>query len=154
MYFWKTNKLSNEIKENTLTENDWKQYYLAVSILLLISIYSTQLVPRINIESLIVEGVLSVAITVIGINITFKTNQNNNGTNFIARITALSFPIAIKIATLSFLYGIGIGVAKEMLALSTENKEWATTIFTVLIQVLFFWRINVHLKYINTYKNR
>ena len=97
MYIWKTDKLSSEIKENTLTEKDWKQYFLAGAILITLSMYMIQTMPRANMISLMVEGILMIVITIIGINIAFNANQENNGTNFVARITALSFPLSIKI---------------------------------------------------------
>ena len=150
MYLWKTTKLSTEIKENTLSEKDWKQYFLAGTILITISMYLIQLVVRTNTDSLIVEAVLMLAITISGINIAFKTNQTNNGSNFVARITALSFPITMKIIAISFLYGIALGIYAEASAVSVENQEWISVVFAVLIQVLYFWRINEHLKYINT----
>ena len=152
MFIWKTTELANAIKENTLTEKDWKQYYLAGSIVMIIALYLTQLEPRIeiNTQSLIVEAVLMVVIAVIGINITFKTNQNNNGSNFVARITALSFPIFIKIGVFSFLLGIALVLVAEGAELSPEFIDWLMVISAVLIEALFFWRINVHLNYINT----
>lgn len=152
MYIWKTTELANEIKENTLTEKDWKQYYLAGSIVMIIALYLTQLEPRIeiNTQSLIVEAVLMVVIAVIGINITFKTNQNNNGSNFVARIIALSLPIIIKSTVFLVLFFIALGVVAEVAELSTESIDWLMVIFTVLIEALIFWRINVHLNYINT----
>lgn len=150
MYIWKTTKLSTEIKENTLTEKDWKQYFLAGTILITVSMYLLQIESRTIMESLIVEAVLMVAIAITGINIAFKTNQKNNGTNFVARMTALTFPISIKLIALSVLFGVALGVAEEVAGLTPESIEWATVVFGVLIQILFFWRINVHLKYINT----
>ena len=150
MFIWKTTELSNEIKENTLTEKDWKQYYLAGTIVMTIAMYIAQLVPRINTQPLIVEAVLLVVIAVIGINITFKTNQNNNGSNFVARVTALSFPIIIKVSVFSILFGIALEVVAEVAELSLESREWFMVVFAVLLEALFFWRINVHLYYINT----
>jgi len=152
MFIWKTTELANAIKENTLTEKDWKQYYLAGSIVMIIALYLTQLEPRIeiNTQSLIVEAVLMVVIAVIGINITFKTNQNNNGSNFVARIIALSLPIIIKSTVFLVLFFIALGVVAEVAELSTESIDWLMVIFTVLIEALIFWRINVHLNYINT----
>ena len=150
MYIWKTTELSNEIKENTLTEKDWKQYYLAGTIVMTIAMYIAQLVPRINTQPLIVEAVLLVVIAVIGINITFKTNQNNNGSNFVARVTALSFPIIIKVSVFAILFGIALEVVAEVAELSLESREWFMVVFAVLLEALFFWRINVHLYYINT----
>ena len=152
MFIWKTTELANAIKENTLTEKDWKQYYLAGSIVMIIALYLTQLEPRIeiNTQSLIVEAVLMVVIAVIGINITFKTNQNNNGSNFVARITALSLPIMIKLFVVLVLIFIALGVVGEVAELSPESIDWLAVVFTVLIEALTFWRINVHLNYINT----
>ena len=150
MYIWKTTELANEIKENTLTEKDWKQYYLVGTILMTISLYIPLLEARINTQSLIVEAVLMVVIAVIGINITFKTNQNNNGSNFVARIIALSLPIIIKSTVFLVLFFIALGVVVEVAELSPESIDWLMVIFTVLIEALIFWRINVHLNYINT----
>ena len=150
MYIWKTDKLSSDIKENTLTEKDWKDYFLASAILISLSMYMIQTLPRTNMLSLMVEAILMIAITVIGINIAFNANHENKGTNFVARITALSFPLSIKIIATSFVFGIILGFLNEMDPISTENEEWAYTAFTVLIQILFFWRIKVHLTYINT----
>lgn len=149
MYLWKTDKLSSEIKENTLTEKDWKDYFLAGAILITISMYMLQTMPRINMLSLMVEGILMIIITIIGINFTFNANQENNGSHFVARITALSFPLSIKIIAISFIFGIVLGYLNELDPISTENEEWAITAFTVLIQIIFFWRIRVHLTYIN-----
>lgn len=150
MYIWKTDKLSSEIKENTLTEKDWKHYFLASAILITLSMYMIQTMPRTNMISLMVEAILMIVITVIGINIAFKSNQENKGTNFVARITALSFPLSIKIIATSFVFGIILGFLNEMDPISIENEEWAYTAFTVVIQIIFFWRIKVHLTYINS----
>ena len=136
MFIWKTTELANEIKENTLTEKDWKQYYLAGAILMTISFYIALLEARINTQSLIVEAVLMVVIAVIGINITFKTNQNNNGSNFVARIIALSLPIIIKFTVFSVLFFIALGVVAEVAELSPESIDWLMVIFTVLIEAL------------------
>jgi hypothetical protein len=150
MYIWKTDKLASEIKENTLSEKDWKDYFLASAILITVSMYMLQTMPRTNMFLLMIEAILMIAITVIGINIAFNANQENSGTNFVARITALSFPLSIKIIATSFVFGIILGFLNEMDPISTENEEWAYTAFTVLIQILFFWRIKIHLTYINT----
>ena len=48
------------------------------------------------------------------------------------------------------LFFIALGVVAEVAELSTESIDWLMVIFTVLIEALIFWRINVHLNYINT----
>ena len=150
MYFWNTAKLSNEIKENTLSEKDWKQYYLAVAILITVLMYLTILIERPYIEAIIVEAVLMVAIAIKGINIAFNTNKDINGSNFVARITALSFPITIKLIVLAIIIGIPLGFLQALPELSAEFHEWVSVAVSVLIQILYFRRINIHLGYINT----
>lgn len=39
MYFWNTKKLVADIKNNVLTENDYKNYYIAGGVLLLFVIF-------------------------------------------------------------------------------------------------------------------
>ena len=149
MYIWKTDKLSSEIKENTLSEKNWKDYFLAGTILITLSMYMVQTMPRTNTPSLIAEAILMIVITVIGINAAFNANNGNKGSSFVARITALSFPLSIKIIATSFIFGMILGFLNEMDPISSENEEWAYSVFTILIQILFFWRIKVHLTYIN-----
>jgi hypothetical protein len=151
MYFWKTNELAEAIKNGNVSERDWKSYYLASNIFLLVSIYLSALSPRSGGTILyLVEAALIVAITIFGINFTFKTNEALNGNNYIARVTALGFPILIKI----FIFGILIGFIDAGLAeakiIEDASEPITLTIFTVLAQAFFFWRVNFHLKIINT----
>ena len=152
MYIWKTKLLSQDIKNDELTDNDWKKYYLGGGLFLLVSMYLVALSPRANITAMLVEAVMLIGITVFGVSITFNTNQNKggNGVNYIARVTALSFPLLVKIFTVSLVFGITLGVVGEIISINQAVQEWTLTMFTLLIQVLFFWRINTHLVTINT----
>jgi hypothetical protein len=151
MYIWRTSALSEDIKNGSLTDHDWKQYYLAGSIFVTISMYLIALSPRVNITSVLVESIAVIGVLIFGVSITYNTNQkgNGNGTNYIARITALSFPIFIKIFVLSLVFGIILGVVGEILLLSPEVVEWALATFSILVQIFYFWRLNVHLIFIS-----
>ena len=78
MYFWNTNELSQTIKSSKLSDNDWKNYYLAVSIMTLVGGYLNGLdvSPRENTMAFLIEALSMIGITIFGISITFKTQMN------------------------------------------------------------------------------
>jgi len=151
MYFWKTHQLAEDIKNETISDNEWKNYYLAGSILVVLSMYLILLSPREDIYSVLVEVAGTIGVIIFGVNITFKTNQagNGDGANFIARLTALSLPLLIKITVLSFAVGIIIGFLSGFFSMVIEMGEWFSAVLTILLEGFLFWRINIHLRYIN-----
>ena len=146
MYFWNTNELSQNIKISKLSDNDWKNYYLAMSIMGMLGLYLTALSPRENTMALLVEAISMIGILIFGISITFKTHKTNdkNVASYISKMVALSFPISIKFLVLSFGFGIILGIVEA------RNQEWSITAMTVTFQALIFWRLNIHLQAINT----
>jgi hypothetical protein len=146
MYFWNTNELSQNIKISKLSDNDWKNYYLAMSIVGMLGLYLTALSPRENTMALLVEAISMIGILIFGISITFKTHKTNdkNVASYISKMVALSFPISIKFLVLSFGFGIILGIVEA------GNQEWSITAMTVTFQALIFWRLNIHLQAINT----
>jgi len=151
MYFWNTNMLSEDIKNEKLTESDWKQYYLAGSIILSLSMYLVTLSPRPLSIPVLTEAICVVGIIIFGINITFNTNQKGNGDNYVARITALSLPIIIKLYLLSLLFGFTlIAVSNLVTPFPQIVAEWLLAIFSVVALLIYYWRINHHLRNINS----
>lgn len=151
MYFWNTKALSKDIKNNAVSDNEWKNYYLAFSLIITLSMYLATVVPRENVTSVLTEGVLMLGIIIFGINITFKTHQKNGNSisNYIAKMTALFLPLTIKFMMVSMVVGFVIGIA-EASGLPTAFGDWALVTLTVTVQTLIFWRLNVHLHSINT----
>jgi hypothetical protein len=152
MYFWNTNELSQNIKISKLSDNDWKNYYLAISIMGMLGLYLTALSPRENTMALLVEAISMIGILIFGISITFKTHKTNdkNVASYISKMVALSFPISIKFLVLSFGFGIILGAAQATNTFATLDSEWSITAMTVTFQALIFWRLNIHLQAINT----
>ncbi|WNO10612.1 hypothetical protein [Teredinibacter sp. KSP-S5-2] len=149
MYIWKTRSLAEDIKNNRISSNEWKKYYLAVSIFMTVSLYLLMLSPRENTTAVLVESIAMVGILIFGVSFTYRSNMGDDGVDYISRMTALTFPILIKLFLISLLGGVVIGVLSEALSFSITVLEWSTTFFSILIQVIFFWRINIFLKYIN-----
>ena len=152
MYIWRTSDLSEDIKNDTLSDNEWKNYYLAGSILLTIAMYISMLTPTSDMLVVLFEAIVIVGVIIFGVSITFNTNQAGNGTgmNYIARVTALSLPILVRLFVLSLVLGIFLGFCSEILSFPMSMQNWLMMALTVLIEVLFFWRLNLHLQYINS----
>jgi hypothetical protein len=155
MYYWKTKDLAAQIKEGDISEELKKNYYVASSVIATAFMYMAIAGGTQNGIATLAECILLIIITVIGINITFKSNGGNEGLNYISRVVMLSLPILIKLIILSLLGGIAIGIAIVAVVgasgeVDTILSQWGATVISALAQVLFFWRINVHLCHINT----
>ncbi|HIO31633.1 hypothetical protein [Marinobacter salarius] len=149
MYIWKTSSLAEDIKNNSIGQREWKKYYLAVSIFMTLAMYLTALSPREDLVSVLVEAVAMVGILIFGVSITYTSNNGDSGIDYISRMTALTFPILVKLFLLSLLFGVLVGILSEALSLPESAMEWIMVGFVSIIQIGFFWRINTHIKYIN-----
>lgn len=157
MYFWNTAKLIDDLKNNRLTEENFKNYYIVIGLFTIIGMYAIHLVPRINTESVIVEFILSIGILISGINALFTANGANNGKHFLNRVISLILPISIKLLVLSFIPYIVILGIFQYLTGSFDNPEivdprleWLETSVSIAIQLLTFWRLYVALKKVNS----
>lgn len=148
MYFWKTEKLATELKADALTEHAKKNYYIGTSAITLIGIYLAIISGTTNVSMTLIEGLLMLTVTVLGINLTFKTNK---GKDYITRMVVLSFPLFIKLYTAALVAGLIIGV---LTSLNNSQIEPFTPSLTLLIsvgvQLIYFWRLNIHLSRISS----
>ncbi len=150
MYIWNTKKLAAKIKDGNVGQGERKKYYLAVSIFITLTMYLNILFPRYNMSAVLVEVIATIGILIFGVSITYQSNQGDNGIDYISRVTALSFPIMIKLFLLSFLGGLLIGILSETMKISVSIMEWFIIGFTLLIHIIYFWRINIYMKHINS----
>lgn len=150
MYIWKTRSLADDIKNNNIRANDWKNYYLAISIFSLFGIYLIKLSPQENVSAILVEFIIMIGIFVTGITHTYKTNKGDEGIDYIPRITALTLPILVKIVLLVILVLSLTDLLAQPLSFYQKTLEWRTSIVNILVQSTLFWRINISLKYINS----
>lgn len=157
MQFWNTAKLIEQLKHDQLSQANYKNYYITVGLLTLLGMYAVQLTPRINTQLVIVEFVLSIGLLISATNSLFAANGADSGKNFLNRIVSLMLPISIKVFVLSLiLYVITIGTF-QVLTGSLGNPdvvdprlEWFDTAFTIVIQIVTYWRLYVALKKVNS----
>ena len=149
MYIWKTTSLATDIKNGDVGEREWKNYYLGLSIIFALSFYLAVLTPRESVVTVLVETIAIIGILIFGVSITYQSNKGDDGVDYISRMIALSLPITIKLLLLSFIFGLLVGIFGEIISVSEITFEWLMVAFTVIIQIIFFWRVNIHIKDIN-----
>lgn len=143
MYIWNTAKLREELKSNTLSETSKKNYYIVVSIITLLTMYGAMLAGAADTKKTVIEFFISGLIMVVGMNLTFKTN---GGTDYIARVVVLSVPLLIKIHLVVMITAFAFGILGFLLKLPEHTTEsWFALLATIVSQVAYFWRLNVHL---------
>jgi len=149
MYWWNTKKLAADIKAGKLPERQKKNYFLATGIMAIVVLYLFVISPAEDPVVSLLTTILQITIFVFGVRIIFKTNQGAEGHDFVGRVVVLSWPINIKLTVFSFVCLIILAIA----AIATESKTLNPLIgpaLAILFGVLYFWRLNVHLKEINT----
>jgi ABC-type antimicrobial peptide transport system permease subunit len=148
MYLWKTKKLAESLKNNSLKQSEYKNYYIATAVLTLIGFYSAVLNPPETLYAVIFEAVGSILVTVIGLNMAFSANGGNAGTGYLDKIVSLSFPLLVKVIVAATVLAIPLEIMRQ-LNTNAQQVDWMYSAAVVLIQLIFFWRITVHVKYIN-----
>lgn len=149
MYFWKTDQLAADIKNNKVSEKSKMYYYLLIMASYNIVTYQYLADFTVDTTIAIIEMVVTTLIVIIGTFITFKTNNSRGGSDYIARVIMLGLPISIKLIVFTLIFQI---VLYEVV-FYYWNYDILTDLFisvsAAIISILLFWRINEHLKFIN-----
>lgn len=148
MYFWKTDNLVAELKEGSVSEENFKNYYLGTSILTLVSFYLALLESPTNLSAMAIEAIGSIGATIFGLKYAFNANGGNSGTQFINKALSISFPLLIKVTVVGFILGVVL-VFFEELGVKSLQIEWMLSLSIIFIQIVFFWRLSVHIKNTN-----
>lgn len=153
MYFWNTKKLVADIKNNVLTENDYKNYYIAGGVLLLFVIFFAEIIPHSNILlGSIIKIVSSIFILIVGVNAAFRVCKSKK--DFIKQYLAVIFPIILKYLILFFILTFVIVfiftfyVYGERKELDQMSLVWLDVSMGVLYQIIVYWRAYVAIKQI------
>ncbi len=148
LYIWKTSKLSEELKDNKVPDSDWIKYALIFLIFYTVTPYLMFLAPYVSNEVMITEAIGILVVSILGVVVTYRTN-NRDGKTYILRSIALSIPLSFRFVALSVLVGMAI-VSLDFGAQHYFIVELLSTFSVIALQALYFWRLNVHLKYINS----
>lgn len=150
MYFWHTKKLAEQLKSGKVSQWSERNYYLAASIITIVFSYANRFGESQNIIVSMTElGLVSFVITG-GIFLTFQANQGDSGQNYLTRMVLLSLPILMRLIVGFIFFGVLIALVIAMLGYnSLLIGQWQSVFVSTLFQVVFFWRLAVHLRFIN-----
>ena len=159
MYFWNTNKLIDDLKNERLADRDYKNYYLVSASVTCLMMFSMRFSPVVDVVPSIIDIVISLIMLIIGMNRCFAANGGNNGTQFLNRLICLFLPIGVKmlLAYLLFFIFIVIGFifsarfidVNQIPELIKPYQGWVTLFLSIFMQVIMYWRFCVALKKIN-----
>ena len=146
MYLWTAEALATKLKDGELSQAERFKYLLLFIILTTliteVSLYLGEMPTVITIT----ESVVVLMITVGGTLLSHKINKGGDNKEFIDRYVCLSIPIFIKIMVLFVgcyvAYMIfGYMVLNETFDKYTDSTTWIDVSFTLLFEILFYWRL-------------
>ena len=149
MYFWKTDQLAADIKNNKVSEKSKMYYYLLIMASYNIVTYQYLADFTVDTTIAIIEMVVTTLIVIIGTLITFKTNKGEDGVDYVSGAIMLGLPISIKLVVFASIFQIALfEFVFYYWDYDVLTDSFLLAMLTV-ITVLFFWRLNEHLKFIN-----
>ncbi len=146
MYFWKTHALVEDLKHDRVSQTQFKNYYLLAG-----AVGSLLLVPMENIGDrppglILLDVSISLLITLMGIQFTFKANGGEEGNAFIARSLALSLPIVVRCLSVSLFLLFATFLGFELMGFADiSDNPWISMLFGWTIQVVLFERLYTYL---------
>lgn len=144
MYYWNTPALVAELRGDSVSEADFKGYYLFSSVLAMLSVYLVALDTRENLQAWGLEAVVATLIMILGVNAAYAANGGAGGSRFVEKAVAISFPLLLKTLAAGALVGF-----ISVFWLGERQGEWIQTITSLIIQAVFVWRLIVHVRATN-----
>lgn len=143
MYFWKVEKLKNDLRKKPLSESESFKYLYATLFL-----YSLGMIPFLenniwDVYSAIIIGVISA----IGVYYVYKCNKGAKGNNFLQKYLAIGWVVGIRWMFLimlptSIIFFILIGIYYGV----TEYTTAKEVTFFNLVGATYFWLLGKHIK--------
>jgi len=151
MYIWKIDQLNKELITGTLNESENFKYLMANSIL-----YSISMIPYENTNNFdVINGILNVFITIIGLWFIYKCNGGSKGNNIIQRYLSVGWVISVRFLCLLLVPAIIIAIIlREMFfgGLPDESTLFDVVFMQAIIVIYFLW-VAKHIKYIAKQEN-
>lgn len=155
MYFWNVERLIEDLKNNQVTEREFKNYYMVSSFLVLLTFFILAQMPAADIKIQFASFLIQFGLLITWINLIFKANHGDQGKQFVSRIIALYLPIGIRVTVFAvILWSFGEYITKdykiqespERVYLIEQVKDCA---FDVIVSFIIYWRIYVAIQKVN-----
>ena len=152
MYFWRIEKLKEDIRANQLSEKDRFIYAFIYVVLGAIGMEAMMFMPLEHGDIWdAIESVSNVVILTVGTIFAFKANGSTKGSDFLGKYFSLGFVIAIRF----LVYAIPLFIALFVYYLLAFGKEeeiptnYVDVIPFLIWYVALYWRLYVHIKQVN-----
>ena len=143
MYFWKINKLKEELRGSSLPEKESLKYLIASTIMYGIVMIPSSEINMYDIYSGIIQGIISV----LGVIYIYRCNNGNNGKYFLQRYFSIGWVVFIRLTIMLALPSI-IGYFTILVIYSEAPGH--STLYSILLpnvlSLLFYWRFGEHAK--------
>jgi len=143
MYFWKIEKLKDDIKNNLLTPKEnflyLVSYVTVYSIFLMLAV--VQLYKTLGIGMAVMQIVLFIA----GTYYAYYSNGGANGRDFTKRFFSIGWVFLLRA---TFFMGIGmlnLYVMTRLLGYESLFTVKNSAIIALIFEILFYWRIGKHI---------
>ena len=143
MYFWKIDKLSEELVSNELTEPESFKYLMANSVLYALVIIQYDIPNKYDTWG----GIVGVFITIVGLWFIYKCNGGKNGKQIMQRYLSVGFVVFIRIFVLFMLPAIITSLIIQEIYLGGIPEETTLSLFivTVISQVVLILWVAKHI---------
>ena len=155
MYFWRTDLLIEDLKQNRVTQADFKNYYLVSSILILLSFFALSQAETEDMKISLASLIINIGLLVTWINAIFMANGGEKGHAFLNRFIALYLPITIKITVFAIVAMICFEMIFSRFKSGFDEAQLAhmdaieSLVVDISLSFLIYWRIYVAIKKIN-----
>ncbi|MGA9699331.1 hypothetical protein ACVBEE_03350 [Acinetobacter sp. ANC 3781] len=156
MYFWRTDLLIEDLKQNRVTYADFKNYYLVSSILILLSFFALSQAETEDLKISLASLIINIGLLITWINAIFMANGGENGHAFLNRFIALYLPITIKITVFAIVAMICFELIFNIFKIRFNEAQLAhidaikSAGVDMATSFLIYWRICVAIKKVNS----
>ncbi|WP_394252688.1 hypothetical protein [Vibrio profundi] len=133
MYFWKIEKLKQDLRNDVVSEQSLLQYLIAHTIII-----GLAMLPYYDVYELdMLSAGISIPISVFGILAAYHMSDKHN---FLAKFISISWVVGIRLLPLTFLL-IFLSINPD----SLETTELEVAVMAI-VEMIIYWRIAHHIK--------
>jgi hypothetical protein len=150
-HWWKSSKLVTQLAEGSMREVDAVRYMAIAAFQYQVVLYMAAWYGNWRGSQLLVECLVVLAISLVGIHECYKANGSASGRQFLLRYCALSVPVALKLGLLSTAVGLamsyGGGYVINRATFRDPNfvHEVLAFVLALVFTFAFYWRVAFHL---------
>jgi len=141
MIWFNIKELERKISSNELSDRDAYDYVLAHFIVSALTIYACSGTGIKWVDGLNV--ILLVLIVIVGMNKTYKTNDEIDGKDFLKRFFAISWVVGIRLTLVAILFAVIIGIAEiivggKELPVSNSFNNVVRLVLMVVVEIAYY----------------